>query len=934
MSKSIYNSIGCSKSCQSKALSNTSIITNPQSDLNLEDFINQQNTQTQLAGGNAGGNITIVENDCVCDDFIANNSLTVFGQSTLNTVEALSISISNGQLNLQNNTISSNTDIILSPGPSTNCSTQVVIRENLTVEGCHTRLCTDDTYILDPVPTIGYCDGTTINDGSDRGWLFRYIKMSNDTMGFMGYDKDRERFVLWNEVESSGGKNYNRISTNQSPNELEADVLYTYKITNPDDANAPDNLAGLIKTDIVIESSNNVTISGLSIIADGPLTAINTDNDVCANALIVDENGTNTCYSTNSQTILPSDVGRIMHLDPITQDIIYSDGYTGSSDKVLIYNNANSKIEWSKLCGITGSTGATGPISPSIYGEMYLLNQTSTVSVTPMKITGFSEGLTNGVTFNGTNDRLLITTPGDYRVCVTVTSILDDVLTLEFYLYKNGVEIPYTIGKIGGPSLQTSTFTSLQELTPNDYIEVYASADTSESVNLDIVASVEKMSSGGEKGDTGSTGPISPSIYGEMYLENQTSVVSITPTKVTGFSEGLTNGVTFNGTNNRLIITTPGDYLVSGKATSILEELTLEFYLYKNGVEIPYTNGKIGGPSLQTITFTSLQELTTNDYIEVYASADVDESVNLDIVAKVIKLSSGGEKGDTGPTGSSPFEYNGTVVRPNSTHSNYDLNSDFVFGSQQLNDAGNTTEDARMIFDKSEAAFYVGTVDGTQWDTRGAASFIGGGVNNTATGNQAVVIGGNANTASGTETFAAGGGSSAIHNNSFVWSDSTGRSSSTTDEVTFGVAGGYRIFTNTLNTTGVTLASGGNSWAAVSDRNLKENIHDLGITECCIIAQKFRSIPVCTYNYIGNPEEQLCYGPIAQDWHTQFGATGVTGPILDHHGKQIFDSEANPMYEFKPAKDPLKIEIMDMIGIMMATIQHLQDEIELLKQNS
>ena len=148
------------------------------------------------------------------------------------------------------------------------------------------------------------------------------------------------------------------------------------------------------------------------------------------------------------------------------------------------------------------------------------------------------------------------------------------------------------------------------------------------------------------------------------------------------------------------------------------------------------------------------------------------------------------------------------------------------------------------------------------------------------------------------------------------------------------MAGGYRIFTNTLNTTGVTLASGGNSWAAVSDRNLKENICDLGITGCCIIAQKFRSIPVCTYNYIGNPEEQLCYGPIAQDWHAQFGATGVTGPVLDKHGKQIFDFKANPMYEFKPAKDPLKIEMMDMMGIMMATIQHLQNEIELLKQNT
>ena len=145
-------------------------------------------------------------------------------------------------------------------------------------------------------------------------------------------------------------------------------------------------------------------------------------------------------------------------------------------------------------------------------------------------------------------------------------------------------------------------------------------------------------------------------------------------------------------------------------------------------------------------------------------------------------------------------------------------------------------------------------------------------------------------------------------------------------------SGGARFLSNTANTIGVSLAPGGSSWASVSDRNVKENINDLGVTGCCLIAEKFKLVPICTYNYIGNPEEQLCYGPVAQDWHAQFGATGVTGPVLDEYGEQSLDPETDePLYDVKPAKDPLKIEMMDMAGIMMATIQHMQNKIDSLR---
>ena len=173
------------------------------------------------------------------------------------------------------------------------------------------------------------------------------------------------------------------------------------------------------------------------------------------------------------------------------------------------------------------------------------------------------------------------------------------------------------------------------------------------------------------------------------------------------------------------------------------------------------------------------------------------------------------------------------------------------------------------------------------------------------------------------------------HRGNFMFSDSAGGAnigSTGNNGFTVRSSGGARFFSNTSNTTGVSLASGGNSWAAVSDRDVKENINDLGIAGCCLIAEKFWSVPVCAYNYIGCPEEQLCYGPIAQDWHAQFGSTGIIGPILDGYGEQSLDPETDePLYEIKPAKDPLKIEIMDMIGIMMATIQYMQNQIDSLE---
>jgi hypothetical protein len=146
-------------------------------------------------------------------------------------------------------------------------------------------------------------------------------------------------------------------------------------------------------------------------------------------------------------------------------------------------------------------------------------------------------------------------------------------------------------------------------------------------------------------------------------------------------------------------------------------------------------------------------------------------------------------------------------------------------------------------------------------------SFLGGGQNNVVTGTASCVVGGRNNTASGSYSFAAGVGSSAAHPSSFVWSDSTPRSSTFSDQVVFGCSGGARFYTSSSSTVGVSLAAGGVSWTTISDRSLKENFVELDGRE---VLAKVDLLPVYQFNFKGQPLDILYRGPVAQDWHTLF----------------------------------------------------------------
>ncbi|MGB0432072.1 MAG: hypothetical protein ACPGLV_16475, partial [Bacteroidia bacterium] len=93
------------------------------------------------------------------------------------------------------------------------------------------------------------------------------------------------------------------------------------------------------------------------------------------------------------------------------------------------------------------------------------------------------------------------------------------------------------------------------------------------------------------------------------------------------------------------------------------------------------------------------------------------------------------------PVGASIFEKSGNLIL--SDASVVDITTDdFVFGSTQLDDDGNSDHDSRMFFDKSKSAFRVGSANGNQWDTANIGNYSTAmGRNTSALGNYSTAIG-------------------------------------------------------------------------------------------------------------------------------------------------------------------------------------------------
>jgi len=202
------------------------------------------------------------------------------------------------------------------------------------------------------------------------------------------------------------------------------------------------------------------------------------------------------------------------------------------------------------------------------------------------------------------------------------------------------------------------------------------------------------------------------------------------------------------------------------------------------------------------------------------------------------------------------------------------------------------------------------TIAGGQTNSTGAShAFIGGGLSNNAAGTYSVVAGGSSNTAgghyaaipgganntaSGDYSMAAGYNATASHIGSFVWSDTTSGAFASTGVNQFLVraSGGIGFYTNSGDSSGVTLAAGAGSWSQVSDRNKKENFAEIEYGD---LLDKIAAMPVLTWNYKTQDKGIRHMGPMAQDLYAQFGL----------------------------GEDSLKINTVDIDGINLAAVKAL-----------
>jgi hypothetical protein len=239
----------------------------------------------------------------------------------------------------------------------------------------------------------------------------------------------------------------------------------------------------------------------------------------------------------------------------------------------------------------------------------------------------------------------------------------------------------------------------------------------------------------------------------------------------------------------------------------------------------------------------------------------------------------------------------------------------------------------RMMWYPQKAAFRAGSIDGTQWDDAniGSHSFAAG-QDVRASGDNATAFGlrttathlssfaaGEDNTADGEASVAMGfHANTNLHPGTFVFSD---RSSLATalagvdNSAHWRVSRGFRIFTSSNQTTGVTIQSGAQTsnwclitsavisasncaylsvagvWQNVSDARRKHLFLDVpGET----VLDRLRTLPIRTWSYRVEPDHVRHIGPTAQDFHAAFGvgSDSTTISSIDEGGVALAGVQA------------------------------------------
>jgi hypothetical protein len=187
----------------------------------------------------------------------------------------------------------------------------------------------------------------------------------------------------------------------------------------------------------------------------------------------------------------------------------------------------------------------------------------------------------------------------------------------------------------------------------------------------------------------------------------------------------------------------------------------------------------------------------------------------------------------------------------------------------------------------------------------GRSAAIGGGAFNIANGDYSIIPGGSGNFAA-SYSFAAGSGAKAINVGTFVWADASGSGflSSADNQVNFRASGGYRLFTDSSESAGVSLAPDATAWSVISDRAVKK---DFAAVDSREVLEKLAAVPV-------------------QSWHYQWESANAT----PHLGPVAQDFKA----AFYPGRDDQSITTLEFDGVALAAIQGLNQKLEARSQES
>ena len=152
----------------------------------------------------------------------------------------------------------------------------------------------------------------------------------------------------------------------------------------------------------------------------------------------------------------------------------------------------------------------------------------------------------------------------------------------------------------------------------------------------------------------------------------------------------------------------------------------------------------------------------------------------------------------------------------------------------------------------------------------GEFATVSGGENNAASANHATVAGGRDNEASGTHSFAAGRQAKAQADGSFAWSSGTDSSVRALNENEFiaEAAGGFKLFSVSAGATGVELAPGSGSWSSLSTRTAKSNLDPVDGPD---VLDRVDELDISTWNYDDQDDDVRHMGPIAEEFHEEFG---------------------------------------------------------------